>query len=328
MSNKNFNQSTLLINYLASSLVEKFHKNTKVKIPREITGYKYIRTLSRNQEGNTAVALYNNKNGKNVVIKIWKGRFKDYSYFALKNEAAVYQTLNETIQRLEGKIPSEFQNLRIPMLIDFIESGESLILIIEWLNAKGLKNFKEEKIIKTYFKVNNFFEYLGKNMTISEKNSISTRSALSYTLLYPLLFLKAIVSNSSSLSNIVKGGLVFVKTLPVLLSNEKISLIHRDLNFENIMISGRNIYVIDLEFCTFTYKAYEFVTTAKYTWNKKFMQKDFFKELIKSYGQKGKNMELIKLMTVIIATHALAANSYSKKWNENMRNFLEFGVNL
>ncbi len=300
MNSSNFNLSTLLVNYPISIFA-------KSKV---------------------SVTFHDDGSGNKFVQKKWSGQIKDYAYFSLKNEANVYKSLNKTILRVEYDIPEKFKNIRFPKFIEAEDIGNEFILKIEYVDGQIVENLSEKQRVDAYFLVSDFIDYLNQKMNKEEKNKISSRSGLSYLFLYPLLLSRALLANSDSFVDLIKGAFILVKSLNLFLGDKNLTLTHRDLHFENIMTSGSDIIILDLELSSFTYKAFEFVTTLKYTWNRKNLHKYFWKELEGRYGKNKEVMNFIKPLIVFTATHALAANNYPKMRMKDFKNFLKFGLEI
>jgi serine/threonine protein kinase len=326
MSNQILSIQNLVLSYPMNFISSIMNKN-KGNIPEIIDNYKFVKLLQLEKDSDIAVALYKDKNNKKVVAKIWTGQYKNYSRLTLTNEARVYESLNKATARLKNTIPVEFKKIRIPKLIKVIDDKNSLIILVEWIEGKPSSKVDFNKRLDAYFEVNNYFEYLGNHMNAHEKAFISSRNSYSYFLLYPFLLCKAVIVNSNSFIDLIKGLIIFIKFIPTLIKSKKLSLVHRDLHFDNILINGKNIYVIDLQFCAFTYRTYELVTTLRNTWGNNKIHNYLFDKINENYKNTA-TAKLIKPLIIISATHALSDYDFSRRRINDFKDYLRFGVSL
>ena len=73
---------------------------------------------------------------------------------------------------------------------------------------------------------------------------ISQRTPANYITLYPLLLIKSLINYPNRFRDLLLGALIFVQSIPVILSEKKLVLVHRDLHFMNIIISKKMIYSV------------------------------------------------------------------------------------
>lgn len=271
-------------------------------------------------------ALYENKNGEKALAKMWRGKVKDLVYYTLLNEIAVYKTLNSVLTRLSNSIPPEFKGIRIPKYLDSIENKNSLLILTEYIKGKPANDFSNDKAFDIYIKCFDFLRYLGGRMTRKEKERISKRTAFGIIFLYPFFLIREIVIRPYLLGALIKGLPIVLNSLPVFLKKREISLVHKDLQPKNILISKNKNYLIDLQFCIFSYELYDFFTTLRTSASDKKFREKIGIEIGKRFSHE-EDPNWTKGLMVICATHGLSGNNLSTKEVENNYIiFLKFAV--
>ncbi len=322
---KKYNTISLLLFKAIEHIRAPFLKTSRVRVPKKIGSWTLAKTIKINNEGDMAVAQYKDKSGKKVIAKIWEAPYKNYSYFSLVNEANIYKSLTSVNKRLKGNTPPEYKNIHIPSLIKVVESKNRYILLIEWVSGKSSQNISTSKKIEMYKRIVAYINYLGSEMNSTELSNISNRSLFDYIILYPFLLLTAIVVNPSLFFLFLKSAFQLFVSVSNGKKAAKLVFSHRDLHFDNILTANKNIYLIDMELCAFTYPLYEQVTTLLNIWN----DKPFRREFLKMTKHEHRNeMYLLKPMIIYCATHALTTHNFSKEVTNFDKEFLEYGINL
>ncbi len=295
--------------------------------PENFGEYIFYKSLLKN-DAKTKVALYKNKAGKQIIAKIWFGDRKDYAYYSLLNEAQTYKTINTTLSRLKKNKRTYIKGISIPKFIKSIEKKNLLILLIEWVPGVSSEVLPEKKQFDAYFKVIEFLDYLGENMTENEKKTLTKRTWLYYIWFFPVLFLLSIIYNFDDVYTIVVGGITFISLAYRFITYRKLTLVHRDLHFGNILVYKSKITLIDLQFCVFSYRVYDFASTLRNLWVNEAKSRRLITEISKRYKQNKEVSLLLKPVLIFFAIHGLTARDFSNKVMKSFKNFLTFNITL
>lgn len=302
-------------------------KAEKPKIPKKLGKYLLDSVINKNDNvDNFQIGIYKNNKGKKVFVKIWNGEVKDFNYYSLKNEIEMYKILNAIVKRNKKNIPKMFKNYHIPALVEENETKNSLIMIREYVDGRPLSGFSINKKADTFFTLAGFLKFLGNKMTPDEKTQISQRTAFDYITIYPLLLTRAIIFHPKLTLSLLAAIPVFMKSFVFLLKNKKTVLVHRDLHFDNILISKNRNSLIDLQLCVFTEEIYELVMTLRHLWDE---PKICFELLLRAQNNyKRKNFEaLFRGLAVSSATHVLSNKVPPHLSADYYADYLKFATN-
>ena len=295
--------------------------------PKKVGDYYFVNTLKKSGPRKSyQLAIYKNSKGEKAIAKMRNTYIKGYHYISLLNEIIIYETLTNAMKRLKKRMPEKFKNISIPTLITWEEKDNHLLALLTFVNGKTAVFLSDKQKAKLYFTLIDFLHYLGDNLTIPETNTISKRYPWNMIALYPFLIMKALITYPSQAKEIIRSIPVFIKGIPVLVKNKEFKLVHRDLHFFNVLISGKNISLIDLQQCVFTQPIHEVITTLRYFWHEGSFYKLLLKELIKR-NKKSKNFStLFSTLCINSVTHGLSGSGFSKKEILKWVNFLQFGI--
>lgn len=319
----------LLLGYIATPSNKILRKMRLKKqgnlFPSTISDYKFVKKTSSTYH-NFQIALYKNKKGKRAIAKAWSGYIKDYEYFTLENEVNLYKIFTSVFVRVGKKNPSNIKNVTFPKLIDVYQDEKSLILLIEYIKGKSGLNMNTEKKYEIYYKVVEYLRFLGNNMNADEKQQVGKRSLSSMVFLYPAIVLAALCTNTGAWRKIMQSIPRFIQALPSALSSYENQLIHRDFHFDNVILNGRKIYVIDFQFSLFSLWLVDVATMLRFVWkDKKFVLKILNDSNI-NISKLNRN-NLFWLLSMHSATHGLTDKTLSKEEKINRIKYLDFSVN-
>lgn len=303
------------------------NKNIKAEFPNKIGSYK-LKKIFKQSEINSRTfifALYTNKNGEKALAKMWRGSVKDLIYYTLLNEIAVYKALNKVLERLSESIPREFKDVRIPKYLGFMNGRKSLLILTEYIEGVSAEKSFNSDAFEIYNKCSEFLKFLGSKMTKEEKKGISKRTVLSIFLLYPLFLARAITVRPRLMNALIKGMPIVANSLPGFLEKRAISLGHRDLQLKNIIISKKKLYILDLQFCIFSYELYDLFMALRTRFSDKSYRNEIFREVRKEFPHR-EDKNWIKGLMVICATHSLSGNNLPRRIEKNSINFLKFAI--
>lgn len=314
---------------IKSLLLKKLLKEKETKLPKKVGEYRYIKDFEKiGTARDFKLGIYKNSKGQKAIVKMWKGRIKNFAYYSLQNEITMYTIFNNIITRQGKTIPSKFKNIQIPKLIDRKEGKDFLILMTEFVEGTIVNNLSDAKFkLKVYLLVINYISYLGSKMTTLEKEYCSQRNPVQYFLLYPLLFIKALFTHPRAGVYLILAIPKFIKSLPLLFKSDRKVLTHRDLHFKNIIVSKSKVTLIDLQLCVFTDLMHEYVTTLRYRWLEDNFHKLLLSEIKRQFDNQKNFLVLFSGLGVYSATHGLSGNNFPKVKINYWIEFLKFSIN-
>ena len=326
--NLKYNIPNLLLSNIRESLEDKFGKNEKILLPKKIEKYSLIKRMSGNPFEYTKAGKYKDKNGKFFFIKIWQGNSVNYHYISLKNESITYQSLQSVYSRISKNLPKKFKRFTFPKFVEEISTKNSLVLVTEWVDGLDMKksNSSEEEITKTFFEIYEFLNFIGKKMNSKERKMISVRNKYSYFTLYPLLLVSSLILQPSESKYLLKGLFKVIPYFREMFFDNSLSLVHRDLHEKNIMISGKKINIVDLQFLVFTYQPYEISAILRYYWSDKKQIKSILDFLKKNYETDSQTARLFVPMNIIFGTHGMISVNFPDSVMKKFKDYLHFSV--
>lgn len=316
-----------IIAFLFSSLIAK----QKIIFPDQIGEYKFkkqIRIAKRNSKANKifSYALYQNSKGQKAFAKMWSGKLKDLNYYTLMNETILYTVLNGAIRRMGKSIPKKFEEIIIPQFIKKLETKNSLILLTELIEIVPVSKIKSRRQFEIYLKTVDFLNLVGDRLSAKEKEQIAKRDTKIIILLYFPLLLKSILTHPRAFFSLFYGVPVFLQSIPVLLKTNEVTLCHRDLHLENIVMSKNKIALMDLQFCLFSNPLYDRLITLRMHWTDKEFRQRLLEEIKDIYGKNKDSNILIRGLMVHSATHGLTGNYFTKPITKKFIDYLNFAT--
>lgn len=182
--------------------------------------------------GKYALGLYKSSQGQLCFVKRWEGNVKDIAYKWLLNEASIYRKLS---------LSKHKDLIRTPRFIDLIEDEHSLTLCIEYIQGEHIRDIEPAKKASIYLSILTFLA--------SHKftNQMTYRSALYWLLLTPFSALYAVSKHPRYARAIMSALLAALSAAPKLLGRRQKSLVHRDLNDNNVLVTSQGVYLLDFE---------------------------------------------------------------------------------
>ena len=326
MKQTSFNMFSLLHNTIVYSIYKILYRSPRAILPKEINDYSLVKNIKSKFSNDLANGIYKNKKNEYIFVKYWTGKFKNYNYNTLKNEA---QILSVTTNLLNKNSPKKFNNIRIPKLLQVIENENSLFLITEYIKGSNIWNLPRKNQFEIYIHISEYLDYLSTKINKNHKKLISARYGYHYIILYFLLVIKAILIRPNAWRLLLKGVPIVFFNIAKILTLDTKTLVHRDLTMDNIMYAKNTYYLIDFQLSVLTYKLLDYITTLAFTWNKKGqMHIHFIKDVLNPYLGKNNNTELLKPLIIIAGTHKLIGTNFSSKRINDFKQFIEFGINL
>lgn len=284
-----------------------------IKLPRQIGEYRFYKRYKTNQLVKTfAFGIYKNSTGKKAIAKVWNGSVKDLFYYSLKNELKNYEILTQLINRLENSIPKQFSNFKIPLLLGWQETNNSLVILLEYIEGKVANKLKPEEGFEIYLKSAEFMNFLGRNLHFKERQQFSTRSPKIFSLMYFPFLAKALLTHPRAAKELLLSLPAFLQSTPYLLKRNGTHLCHRDLNLNHIITMRKKIIIIDLQYSLFTDGIYEFINSLRMRWDDNFFRAKLFQEIENRFGNTKETHDLIKGLLVFSVTQSLTDARFPK----------------
>lgn len=302
-----------MISSIWSSVKLKFTRvDTRITFPEKIDGYYFVKELEKiGPKKSFKLALFRNKSGSKAIAKMASSKIRGYHYFSLINEAKIYEILNSVYKRVEHQLPEDIRNIHIPKLINVIETNNSVVLLIEFIEADELESSPDSIKVKTYFCITKFLDFLGKRLTAEEKSYLSKRTLIDLAIIYPMLAFISGYNFPRAIPEIVRGTLVLLRSFYTVSKHWKEGLVHRDLHFHNILLKDSNVYLIDLQQCLFTEPLHEYVTTLRYYWKDGNFYKDFIKQIYVQFENDKEFYTVFRGLLINSVTHGLIDKAFS-----------------
>jgi len=213
--------------------------------PLSIGKYKLLREVyRRDRVKNLTMGIYQFQH-KKFFIKSWSGKVKDLSYYYLLNEFYLQSYLNQKIST---------QYFAFPTSVDLISHPQTLSAVFEYIDGHSLEKAPIHQQVEV---IESIIKELAKFS--SPANPLSRRGQFQYILMLPFIYLASLIIRPLSLR---QSNLALLKCLRSFFSDNfavKLSLAHRDLTPDNVIISGKKIYLLDSENIILTWPNYDLV---------------------------------------------------------------------
>jgi len=208
------------------------NKWIKKSTPTQVGKYKLTKDLtSKNADKKYTSGVYSNGK-KKVFIKTWTGHIPDRDYYMLKNE--------QKVSKIVEKYISKSSHIRIPKVIESIQYSNHLSVVFEYIDGTSATNVSVTAKNQIYKNVFSQLKEWNQKLSNKDKNSINHQTSLWYL---KVLTPKLIMSKNISLKNKIQVLKDIV--LHISKKTKNLEFCHGDLLPNNIILSGKNIYLID-----------------------------------------------------------------------------------
>ena len=299
----------------------------RADFPERMGEFKYKERMDTDSINGYEFAIYENPSGRKAVAKKWQGKVKDMGYYSLKNEQLLLNILFQVRARVQNSLPKRYVNLHIPQMVGDWQTNNCLIVFKQYVQGKKATAFNKDKRIDVYIQAIEYVKFLGECFNGDEKNLMVERKPLGIVILYPLLLVKALVTNYKFSGDLIRGIPVFLKSAPLFIRSKSLVFGDRDLNPENIIVAGKDIYLIDLQFGMFSEPLYDTVYRMCVQWYETDMRDKLLNHLngmVKSYGVEFD--VLIRGLIAHVGTHALTVSNLPQLKVESSKEFLELAT--
>jgi thiamine kinase-like enzyme len=240
-------------NYFRLILIEIFELFRDLLYPKKIVtkvqkvqNYVLVKRIDTHKKSRDFVIGKYKRNKRYFFIKSWQGKIKDFAYFNIINEYNVSQILNKY---------AVDKSITVLNPEDLVEEKNRLSLIYKFIDGKKLSTFDTKYQVYVLKKVIKFIHQLSGKISKSDKQFFPRRDRLFYLLTFPLIVLNMLFKRPSNLlSTIIFFRKHWSRNF---FKDTNLYLNHGDLHPNNILISGRKIYLLDCEDMMFSLNNYD-----------------------------------------------------------------------
>lgn len=231
-------------------------------MPLQIRNYKLVKQIQPDPRfpGSYHFGIYQSPSGKQVFAKLWLGHAHGRVFKFMQNEIAAYQGFAKL---------SSLGKVSVPEIVDSGITHDYTYLILPRLVGKSLQS------VSTTSRAN-YFDQIISFLNVANLNfKVSSRPPVFWLLILPVLLFKNKLKYLWAISNIIKSVPAFLF--------RPIVLVHRDLNFQNMILAKSHIYLIDFQLACYADPILEYaVILLKYyndpTFIKAFKKKPNFRK--------------------------------------------------
>ncbi len=320
--------------YLHSAVLGAVKGGRRVKLPDRVGQYRLIKDLQPEKDYPFKIGLYSNRNGKRVVGKIWQGSQKNLHYFDILHEIDAMSTMASLQSRVSEKLPRNLRSIRTPQLIKVISGPGELMYFSEFMKGTPLSKLKSaHQQLKKYEQCVEYLRTLTQYCTPQEKQKLGIKTATDYLWMFPLIFIATIFKRPRRIGLILRGGLVFLTGYLSIRNRPSDSIVHGDLNMDNILLDGKNISILDMEQMTITFPEYELITLISSRRNRRDFLSYIFDDITAKCHRDRKYARVFSTLLVNCSIHNLTGNSikdnvqvYFRRLDLGIKLFIKFGL--
>lgn len=290
---------------------QKLTRNISADFPARIGNFTFVKEFFPDKKvRHFDFAVYEDENGKIAIAKQWNKFCKYINRHWLINEINVYNVYKE-IHRVRAdnpQIDQKYPNMRIPILLGVVKEKDRLVMLTEKIDGQPLKTLSTEKQVAVFQNVIEYMAFLGDMMDSSAKRVLVKRSMRYAAAIFPFIFTLAVINHPKKFLCLLLGGIYFsVNVLRILNQKEK-TLVHRDLNPNNIITKGAHSWIIDFQISAITNPAFEIAGLMIFLWNDVEFREAFKSGHIMESLKKDKNkFYSYKILSIYVALYNLGA---------------------
>lgn len=210
--------------------------------------------------------IYQNKSGKKVVVKTLARKGHDIQWEYLANEASMLKLLEKLTRRFpRGRIS--------PRLIRAIERPSDLVIETELVRGRSIAKVPDAARARLLATVLDKLRTVSSRLSTKDRNMLAKRTTFHYTASFLSHLVHVIATNPRRISLYLSiSRLFFRNVLALRVPIRDLSLVHRDLDPANIVVSRDRTTVVDWESCVLSDPLYDLADVSRL----------FFRQLSKS----------------------------------------------
>ena len=278
----------------------------------DFDGYTFVSVLKADNSSPFQVALYQDEQDKKYVVKTLPDLSNKEGVRCLKNEVLMLNTL----QRYD----SSGVFFEMPKVCKVIETPTSLTVIRDHIDGKLLKDFNKNIQMESLFLTMEYFKTISKKISPKDLAALPKRNFLD-TLTFPLFVLKVLIKKPNHAFQLLKYSALFYKfTFLSFFITHTYSLVHRDLNVDNILVNKKHLSIIDFETAVLTEPEAELATMRRFFTFELTLEQtmQFLNRSLKTSAQKNAFARL----SIFYAVHFLSITSTSHPFFQEAFDFL------
>lgn len=308
---ENNNMTALEVAAALATGAWRWRKAQKVKeLPEALGEYALLEEIPRPEGDNECqFGLYGaSSSGKFAIAKQWTGTRKDSTHYWLYNEAMVYEALASLGKESQNLLKEKYPKISSPELLKIITEENRVLLLLEKVAGENLETLPVKERMPVYEESLGYLKLLSSLIPAEKLRRLNHRNMFYVSLMFPLLWLRAFTRAASALGDLSRGALIFFKSVPLLLSQNKPALVHRDLTDLNILIDGKGrIKLLDFELTVVTHPMFEVTQIMTGAWRKQEFWPEFYKTpAMKRIFENPETFRIYRTLSVYTAVHRLA----------------------
>ncbi len=245
------------------AILQKYSRDVAATLPAKVGKYQLVKPLVQVvQESLASGYVYGMyvHNGKKAIGKVWNGSWRNAQYWRLHNEIQVARELSA--------MHFDHQSVRIPALLSSQESPTQLVQLQEFVAvSNNNKRHTGLELSTDLTQAMEFLRHVSERMSEASKHRLDQRSGAELCLLFPLMWLRAMVTHPGKRTELLRAFFQFYKRASQLVRVPATVLAHRDLHAENMLRTRGQLYLIDFGFAAVTVPEYDLICTAILHWN-------------------------------------------------------------
>ncbi len=206
--------------------------------------YKLIKLLSKNQK--YTIGLYSDRDGNKFVIKSIAGDGSIITRKLLLNEFTMVNILSQKYNKI----------LHFPKVKEFIKNDKSMYIVYEYIKGKVLTKHDNNYQLKVINKLLLELKSMTNLLNDEDRKKIKIHNKLFYMSSLPILYFFAILNNYKHINIITLAFKKCIFSFKELVKSP-LTLTHRDIKPDNIIIKNKEIYLLDCEQMVLTYSEYD-----------------------------------------------------------------------
>jgi len=302
-------------------------KTRRTPQPERVKDYILVRDLQPEKHYPFKIGVYQNTQGEKFVIKVWKG-IRNIHYYDLQHQISVLRVMNAVTERESKRFPKGIIQVKWPRLIEVIEMGDMTAVVTDFINAKPVESIKDlDTQWNYYINVEKYLNYICTKLKIDEINEIKRKSLINFLFLLPAITTLAIIENPKKTLLILNAVINMVRAIPAFINYNKYALIHGDLNYGNIMVNEKDVYLIDVEQTNVSYEEFELVTTLSTLGNTPRFKKRVTEKILANAKTDSELSQRLGFLMLNCEVHNLTWNAPQEN-KDHYLELIDFGIKL